>query len=67
MQSAFTVDWQARKVTCPEGKISASWSDQRKSSGTPIARVHCGSCSVREKCTKAANGKWGRSLTLIRY
>ncbi|MEW2467968.1 ISAs1 family transposase [Streptomyces sp. NPDC046994] len=63
-QSAFTVDWQARKVTCPEGKISASWSDQRKSSGTPVARVHfsardCGSCPVREKCTKAANGKWG--------
>ncbi|MGW4516828.1 IS1182 family transposase [Streptomyces sp. NPDC004393] len=69
-QSAFTVDWQTRKVTCPEGKISASWSDQRKSSGTPIARVHftaqdCGSCPVREKCTKAANGTWGRSLTLL--
>ncbi|WP_406419660.1 transposase [Streptomyces sp. NBC_01614] len=50
--------------------MSASWSDQRKSSGTPVARVHftaqdCGSCPVREKCTKAANGKWGRSLTLL--
>ncbi|MET8647098.1 transposase [Streptomyces sp. NPDC004675] len=69
-QSAFTVDWQARKVTCSVGKISASWSDQRKSSGTPIARVHftaqdCASCPVREKCTKAANGTWGRSLTLL--
>ncbi|MEE1664108.1 IS1182 family transposase [Streptomyces sp. WAC07094] len=69
-QSAFTVDWQARKVTCPEGKISASWPDQRKSSGTPVARVHftardCGSCPVREKSTKAANGKGGRSLTLL--
>ncbi|MFD0502415.1 transposase [Streptomyces chiangmaiensis] len=35
-----------------------------------LARVHftaqdCGSCPVREKCTKAANGKWGRSLTLL--
>ncbi|WP_236054578.1 transposase [Streptomyces musisoli] len=69
-QSAFTVDWQARKVTCPEGRISASWSDQRKSSGTPITRVHftsqdCGSCPVRMKCTKAADGRRGRSLTLL--
>lgn len=69
-QSAFTIDWQARKVTCPQGKISASWSNQRKSSGTPLSRVHftaqdCASCPVRDKCTKAANGKWGRSLTLL--
>ncbi|MCX5321302.1 IS1182 family transposase [Streptomyces sp. NBC_00120] len=69
-QSAFAIDWQARTVTCPQGKTSASWSNQRKSSGTPLARVHftaqdCVSCPVREKCTKAANGKWGRSLTLL--
>jgi hypothetical protein len=69
-QSAFTIDWQARKVTCPQGKTSASWSNQRKSSGTPIARVHftagdCSNCPVRAKCTKAANGTWGRSLTLL--
>jgi hypothetical protein len=69
-QSAFTIDWQARKVTCPQGKTSAGWSDQRKSSGTPLARVHftaqdCASRPVREKCTKAANGIWGRSLTLL--
>ncbi|MGW5277224.1 IS1182 family transposase [Streptomyces sp. NPDC004044] len=69
-QSAFTIDWQAKKVTCPQGKVSASWSDQRKSSGTPISRVHftardCASCPVRDKCTRAANGQWGRSLTLL--
>ena len=23
------------------------------------------SCPVRDQCTKAANGKWGRSLTLL--
>ncbi|GAB2741568.1 IS1182 family transposase [Kitasatospora kifunensis] len=69
-QSTFSIDWQARTVTCPQGKISASWSNQRKSSGTPLARVHftaqdCVSCPVREKCTTATNGKWGRSLTLL--
>ena len=69
-QSAFTIDWHAKRATCPQGKVSASWSEQRKSSGTPLARVHftaqdCASCPMREKCTKAANGKWGRSLTLL--
>ncbi|MFE2093124.1 IS1182 family transposase [Streptomyces sp. NPDC059460] len=69
-QSAFIIDWQAKKVTCPQGKVSASWSDQRKNSGTPISRVHfrardCASCPVRDKCTRAANGQWGRSLTLL--
>ena len=69
-QSAFTIDWQAKKVTCPQGRVSASWSDQRKNSGTPISRVHftardCASCPVRDKCTRAANGQWGRSLTLL--
>ncbi|KPI01857.1 hypothetical protein OK006_7877 [Actinobacteria bacterium OK006] len=69
-QSAFTVDWDAKKAVCPQGKVSASWSDQRKSSGTPVSRVHftaqdCAACPVRGKCTRASNGKWGRSLTLL--
>jgi IS5 family transposase len=69
-QGAFTIDWEAKKAVCPQGRISASWSDQRKSSGTPVSRVHftaqdCAACPVRGKCTKAANGKWGRSLTLL--
>ncbi len=69
-QSTFTIDWDAKKAVCPQGKISASWSDQRKSSGTPVSRVHftaqdCAACPVRDKCTRASNGKWGRSLTLL--
>ncbi|MFG2848176.1 IS1182 family transposase [Kitasatospora sp. NPDC048296] len=69
-QSAFIVDWDARKVTCPHGAVSVSWSDQRKPSGTPITRVHfalqdCDPCPVRPQCTKAANGRYGRSLTLL--
>ena len=55
---------------CPQGAVSVSWSDQRKPNGTPIARVHfatadCNPCPLRSRCTKAANGKWGRSLTLL--
>ena len=69
-QAAFTTDWEARRVTCPQGAVSASWSQQRKASGTPLVRVHfavadCDPCPLRAKCTKAANGKWGRSLTLL--
>ncbi|PIA98599.1 MULTISPECIES: transposase [Streptomyces] len=69
-QAAFTTNWQARKVICPQGATSASWSQQRKASGTPIVRVHfaladCIACPLKPRCTKAANGKWGRSLTLL--
>ncbi|MFE5597532.1 IS1182 family transposase [Streptomyces sp. NPDC056549] len=69
-QAAFHVDWEARTVICPQGAVSASWSDQRKPSGTPITRVHfahadCTACPLRSRCTKAANGTWGRSLTLL--
>lgn len=58
-------------MTCPQGKTSISWSAQRKSSGTDLARVHfaagdCTGCPVRAQCTTAAvNSKWGRSLTLL--
>lgn len=69
-QDAFAVDWDARKVTCPRGAVSASWSGQRKPNGTPVTRVHfaladCRPCPLRSRCTKAANGTWGRSLTLL--
>ena len=69
-QAAFSIDWDARQVTCPQGATSISWSDQRKPSGTPVARVHfalagCDPCPLRPQCTKAAHGRWGRSLTLL--
>lgn len=69
-QAAFRVDWDARQVTCPQGAVSISWSDQRKPSGIPVARVHfaladCDPCPLRSRCTKAAHGRWGRSLTLL--
>ncbi|WP_043262769.1 hypothetical protein [Streptomyces sp. CT34] len=47
---------------------SADWSQQRKAGGTPVVRVHFAladgiACPLKARCTKAANGKWGRSLT----
>jgi transposase len=69
-QDAFRIDWDAKKVTCPRAAVSVSWSEQRKPNGTPVARVHfaladCRPCPLRSRCTKAANGQWGRSLTLL--
>ena len=63
-QSAFTDRLAGQTVTCPQGKTSISWSDQRKSSGTPLARVHfaasdCAACPVRAQCTKAAERQMG--------
>lgn len=69
-QDAFAAGWDARKVTCPNGAVSISWSGQRKPSGIPVSRVHfaladCDACPLRPQCTKAANGRYGRSPTLL--
>jgi Transposase DDE domain len=69
-QAAFRIDWDAKQVTCPQGATSISWSDQRKPSGIPVARVHfaladCDPCPLRSQCTKAAHGRRGRSLTML--
>ncbi|MBM0260375.1 IS1182 family transposase [Micromonospora sp. 4G55] len=69
-QSDFRIDWQTKTVTCPQGKASASWFNQRKSSGTDLTRVRfaardCVGCPVRARCTSAASGPWGRTLTLL--
>ncbi|MEU2517137.1 IS1182 family transposase [Streptomyces syringium] len=69
-QAAFHVDWDTQKVTCPQGKTSASWSDRRKPSGTPVAQIYfaftdCEPCTLRHHCTKATRGRWGRQLSLL--
>jgi transposase len=70
-QSAFRVDWDQRKVTCPRDAVSISWSDQVKPTGTGISRVQfaatdCHPCPLRQHCTKASStGRYGRSLTLL--
>ncbi|MFB7110882.1 transposase [Streptomyces sp. NPDC056291] len=60
-----------RKVICPRGAVSISWSEQVKSSGIPITRVQfaaadCCPCPLRPACTRASEkGRYGRSLTLL--
>jgi transposase len=65
-KTAFTIDWQTRQVTCPQGHTSASWSPTEQR-GTDVIVVKfdtttCRPCPVREQCTTSARGT--RQLTL---
>lgn len=48
----FTIDYQARTVTCPEGnKVHIT------SSGAAIFGTRCSGCPARSRCTSAVDGK----------
>jgi hypothetical protein len=60
----FTIDWDTRQVTCPQGAVSSSWTPAR-SKGTPIifarfAKATCQPCPARARCTTAVRS--GRQL-----
>lgn len=55
----FTVDWEAREVVCPQGKLNTCWTPRLDAWGTPIisvkfSRTDCRLCPARSLCTKAA-------------
>ena len=63
----FQIDWDQRKVTCPNGKISSRCSERKTWRGTPsfvfvFDKEDCLPCPLRERCSKAKNV--GRTLTL---
>lgn len=65
-RAAFTIDWDTRQATCPQGQSSSSWSPclQR---GTELivvtfAKNTCGPCPVRDQCTTSKTRR--RQLTL---
>jgi transposase len=56
--SRFAVDWEAQRVTCPEGKVSSSWSPQVEPTGAASIAVKfrptdCGPCVARALCTRS--------------
>lgn len=59
--SAFSIDWEHRKVTCPDGKTSTRWA--REAAGDRIeirvqfAKVDCGPCPVKDSCTRGPRRK----------
>ena len=63
----FHIDWQQRRVTCPQGQQSSAWYLNQDAKGESIVQIFfpkqiCQACPVREKCTDAQ--KTGRSMTL---
>jgi transposase len=57
--AAFTVDWSARKVTCPEGHTSVKWCPTHDRHGNQVIHIEfatadCRSCPSRSRCTHAA-------------
>jgi hypothetical protein len=67
-QSAFTVDWDNRTVTCPTGKTPGQWADAMSHRGTPVVRIEfsttdCRSCTSRPQCISSTRTAH-RSITL---
>ena len=66
--SHFQIDWNKRKVTCPQGKKSRSWKKGKDSYGNGIIHVEfrqneCKDCPVRSLCTRAPIH--ARGITLL--
>ncbi|HEX6736743.1 MAG TPA: IS1182 family transposase [Vicinamibacteria bacterium] len=63
----FAIDWDARRVTCPQGHASARWVATRDPDGNAdivvsFAAATCRACPCRARCTRSAEGP--RRLTL---
>jgi transposase len=63
----FRVDWEAKAVSCPQGRASMRWTPMHTGRGRAMVHVDfspadCTPCPVRALCTHARVG--ARSLTL---
>ncbi len=63
----FTIDWDARRGTCPQGHASATWVATHDPDGNAdivvsFAPPTCRACPCRARCTRSAAGP--RRLTL---
>lgn len=55
----FEVDWENKQVRCPQGKLSASWSEPTEGAVNPRIAVvfrksDCDACSARPLCTRSS-------------
>ncbi len=67
-QDAFTVDWDNQRVTCPSGRTSTGWREDRSQHGLAVVRAQfsardCRPCPVVHDCVPALKAK-GRAITL---
>lgn len=65
-RSAFTVDFESKRATCPQGQASSSWSpaSQRGTDTVVVkfATATCAPCPVRDQCTTSKKRR--RQLTV---
>ena len=65
-RAGFTIDYDAKTVTCPQGKTPASWTPctqrARTRSWPTFSATDCGPCPARILCT--TSGKNRRQLTV---
>ncbi len=60
----FEVDWDRKQVHCPQGRVSAVWSEQTDHTGGAYLSVRfsqrdCADCARRSLCTRALRqGRW---------
>jgi transposase len=58
---AFTIDWDHRQVTCPQGATSIIWSPCTQNGTQSIvvrfATATCKACPARDLCTRSATGR----------
>ena len=69
-RAAFTIDYDARTVTCPQGSTSRRWTETA-TRGKPaiivqFAATDCRPCPARAQCTTArlTSAGYGRTLTV---
>ena len=64
----FTIDFDTRQATCPQGQTSARWHPvtQRGTAAVVIqfAAGTCRPCPVRNRCTRSTSPRHGRQLTV---
>src|ERR671929_906649 len=64
---AFAVDWEMKRVRCPEGRLSVTWDDYQDKARGRCIKVHfspteCQVCRSKARCTRAKTR--GRQLSL---
>lgn len=66
-EAAFTIDWDARQATCPQGSVSRAWRPLHIGGHDYIqiqfAQRDCSACPARSQCTDSADRP--RALALL--
>ncbi|MGW6793653.1 IS1182 family transposase [Streptomyces chartreusis] len=55
-RDAFTIDWDAKEVTCPQGKASRPWTTPPSIAPyfqVKFSKNDCGQCPVKAACTRS--------------